>query len=30
MKYGLITYGAEVDLRSFPSIRAHFKELSSE
>ena len=30
MKYGLITYAAEVDLRSFPSIRAHFKELSSE
>ena len=30
MKYSLITRGMEVDLRSFPSVKAHFNELSSE
>ena len=28
MKYDFITCGAKVDLRSFPSVRAHFNELS--
>ena len=30
MRYGLIAHGAKVDLRSFPSVRAHFDGLSSE
>ena len=30
MRYELIAHGAKVDLRSFPSVRAHFDGLSSE
>ena len=30
MKYSLITHGAGVDLRSLPSVKAHFNELSFE
>ena len=30
MKYGLITHGAGVDLRSLPLVKAHFNELSFE
>ena len=30
MKYGLITHGAEVDLKSFSLVRIHFGRLSFE